>query len=70
MYCRIFQESSWWGDPYFVLADYRSYIEARQADLVYREPNLWAEKAMRVLLDQVSFLLIEQSASMQKKFGN
>lgn len=37
-----------WGDPYFVLADYRSYIEAQeQADLVYREPNLWAEKAIR-----------------------
>ena len=37
-----------WGDPYFVLADYRSYIETQeQADLVYREPNLWAEKAIR-----------------------
>ena len=37
-----------WGDPYFVLADYRSYIEAQeQVDLIYREPNLWAEKAIR-----------------------
>ena len=31
-----------------MLADYRSYIEAQeQADLIYREPNLWAEKAIR-----------------------
>ena len=37
-----------WGDPYFVLADYRSYIEAQdKVGEVYSDKSLWAEMAIR-----------------------
>ena len=37
-----------WGDPYFVLADYRSYIEAQDiVGEVYSDKSLWAEMAIR-----------------------
>ena len=37
-----------WGDPYFVLADYRSYVEAQQkADSVYAEAEKWSAMAIR-----------------------
>ena len=36
-----------WGDPYFVLADYRSYIEAQERiNKVYSEKSKWAEMAI------------------------
>jgi starch phosphorylase len=35
------------GDPFKVLADYRSYVECQQkADALYRRPAQWAEKAI------------------------
>ena len=37
-----------WGDPYYVLADYRSYIQAQeQIDEVYSDKAKWAEMAIR-----------------------
>ena len=36
-----------WGDPYFVLADYRSYIETQERiNEVYSEKSKWAEMAI------------------------
>ncbi len=35
------------GDPYKVLADYRSYVKAQEAiDRAYRDPSGWAKKAI------------------------
>ena len=37
-----------WGDPYFVLADYRDYVEAQEkVDSVYSDKTKWAEMAIR-----------------------
>lgn len=37
-----------WGDPYYVLADYRSYIESQeQIDRVFSDKGKWAEMAIR-----------------------
>ena len=36
-----------WGDPYFVLADYRSYIEAQERiNSIYSDKEKWAEMAI------------------------
>ena len=36
-----------WGDPYFVLADYRPYIEAQERiNSVYSQKDKWAEMAI------------------------
>ena len=37
-----------WGDPYYALADYRSYIESQeQIDRVFSDKGKWAEMAIR-----------------------
>ena len=37
-----------WGDPYFVLADYRAYVEAHEkADAVYADADQWSAMAIR-----------------------
>ena len=37
-----------WGDPYLVLADYRSYIDAQdRAGLVYLDQEKWSAMAIR-----------------------
>ena len=37
-----------WGDPFFVLADYRAYIEAQDlAGKAYQDPKKWASMAIR-----------------------
>ena len=37
-----------WGDPYFVLADYRAYVEAQEnANLAYSNTKKWASMAIR-----------------------
>ena len=37
-----------WGDPYFVLADYRAYVEAQEkADSVYADIEQWSAMAVR-----------------------
>jgi len=37
-----------WGDPYFVLADYRAYVEAQEkADSVYADAEKWSAMAIR-----------------------
>ena len=37
-----------WGDPFFVLADYRAYVEAQEnANLAYSDPKKWASMAIR-----------------------
>lgn len=37
-----------WGDPFFVLADYRAYIEAQdQAGIAYQNQSKWASMAIR-----------------------
>lgn len=36
-----------WGDPFFVLADYRAYVEAQEkVDLAYKERSRWAKMAI------------------------
>ncbi len=36
-----------WGDPYFVLADYRDYVETQEKiDLAYSDKSKWAEMAI------------------------
>ena len=37
-----------WGDPFFVLADYRAYIDAQdQAGIAYQDQGKWAAMAIR-----------------------
>ena len=37
-----------WGDPYFVLADYRAYVEAQEkADSIYADTEQWSAMAIR-----------------------
>ena len=46
-------------DPYFVLADYRSYIEAQERiNKVYSEKSKWAEMAILNVAGSGKFLLI------------
>ena len=36
-----------WGDPYFVMADYRDYVETQEKiDLAYSDKSKWAEMAI------------------------
>ena len=36
-----------WGDPYFILADYRDYVEAQEKiNSVYSDKGKWAEMAI------------------------
>jgi len=37
-----------WGDPFFVLADYRAYVEAQErVDAAYKDKSQWASMAIR-----------------------
>ena len=37
-----------WGDPFFVLADFRAYVEAQEkANMAYSDPNKWSSMAIR-----------------------
>ena len=37
-----------WGDPYLVLADYRSYIDAQdRVSQTYLDPEKWSSMAVR-----------------------
>ena len=37
-----------WGDPYLVLADYRSYIDAQdRVSQTYLDPEKWSSMAIR-----------------------
>ena len=36
-----------WGDPFFVLADYRAYVNAQEkADAIYKDSNHWSKMAI------------------------
>ena len=37
-----------WGDPFFVLADFRAYVEAQEtANMAYSDPKKWSSMAIR-----------------------
>ena len=37
-----------WGDPFFVLADFRAYVEAQEkANMAYADPKKWSSMAIR-----------------------
>ncbi len=47
LYMDIFNDFTRHGDPFFYMADFRPYIEVQQKiDALFRQPNLWAEKAI------------------------
>lgn len=47
-YADIYNALVNWGDPYFLLADYRSYIETQErVDALFRDPQAWALMALR-----------------------
>ena len=59
-----------WGDPYFVLADYRAYVETQEKiNLAYGEKQNWAKWLSVMLQVQESFPQIEQSVNMQRISG-
>ncbi|MCU0858924.1 MAG: glycogen/starch/alpha-glucan phosphorylase, partial [Pontiellaceae bacterium] len=47
LFMDIFNDFILHGDPFFYLADFRSYIEVQdRIDLLFRNPEAWAEKAI------------------------
>lgn len=47
LYCDIFDDFTRHGDPFFYMADFRSYIDIqKQIDDLFRHPEAWAEKAI------------------------
>ena len=47
LFAELYQALTEQGDPFFHLADYRSYVEAQQAAAdLYRQPAAWARMAI------------------------